>query len=374
MHTKSDNAIAISHVLYAGKGGHGSVVHSLISADKSSQFVHQCIYIGVEEMDADYIHFCTKNHISFQAIRKQKGKHLRSWIQLYRTYKKQRPEIVCLNSLPFLIPTLWYCLLHRIPCIPVEHQSNHAKRKSEWFWSFIALSFCKSIVYLSSQYLDEMKQKWGKWFKFSAITIIPNGIDISEFSPRKDSLPTGELRMGMAARLTPLRDPITILHAIAQLLPQFPKLQFHLAGAGEERAKIEKEIKRLGIAQHCFLHGNLNQTELIIFLQNLDIYVHSSFAETMSTSLLQAMAVGLPIIASQIPGNIELICENETGLFFPIQNIEVLKARIRLLIENPSFANQLGSNARLNCITHYSNYEQFEAYSKLFLKTYKSTK
>jgi glycosyltransferase involved in cell wall biosynthesis len=108
--------------------------------------------------------------------------------------------------------------------------------------------------------------------------------------------------------------------------------------------------------------------ERLTFYQSLKLYIHSSLAETQSTAILQAMAVGLPIIATNIPGNRELIINQQTGILVALKNVNELKVFIESLIQNPTFANELGQNARQKCLAEFTTTMQFSNYAKLISK------
>jgi glycosyltransferase involved in cell wall biosynthesis len=366
---ESQNKPKITQVLYSGKGGHGSVVQSLVEGDTENQFHQQLIYFGIEMLDPDYKVFCETNQIPFETILKHKGKHFSSWKLYLKILKRQKPDFIFLHSMTLILPTIWYCWFRKTKCIAVEHQSNQAKRKSEWIWSFFAVIFCSRIVYLTENYQTEVKRKIAILRYYEKAIVIANGINTEYFKPAIKTEKKSAFKIGMASRINSLRDHQTLIQAFEKLNHETLNLELHIAGAGEGFENLQSIVNQSKETDKIILHGNLNQAEMLTFYQSLQLYVHCSLAETQSTAILQAMAVGLPIIATNIPGNRELIINQRTGILFDLKNVKLLKSNIELMIENPTFANELGQNARQKCLAEHSTKIQFLKYAELISRT-----
>lgn len=365
---ESQNKTKITQVLYSGKGGHGSVVQSLVEGDTQKQFQQQFIYFGIEELDPDYEAFCLSHQIPFENILKQKGKHFSSWKSYLKSLKQQKPDFIFLHSMTLIVPTIWYCLFHKTKCIAVEHQSNQAKRKSEWIWSVLAAIFCARIVYLTENYQSEVKRKIGILRYSKKSMVIANGINTEFYKPETEIEEKSVFKIGMASRINSLRDHLTLIQAFEKLNHETLNLELHIAGAGEGFETLQNLVNQSNVKEKIKLHGNLNQEEMLAFYQSLQLYIHSSLAETQSTAILQAMAVGLPILATDIPGNRELIINQETGILFELKNTFDLVSKIEKMLPHPDLRNQLGINARLKCVNEYSAKIQFLKYAELISK------
>jgi glycosyltransferase involved in cell wall biosynthesis len=366
---ESQNKPKITQVLYSGKGGHGSVVQSLVEGDTEKQFQEQFIYFGIEELHPDYEAFCLNHQIPFENILKQKGKHFSSWKLYLKSLRQQKPDFIFLHSMTLILPTIWYCWFHKAKCIAVEHQSNQAKRRSEWIWSLLAVIFCARIVYLTENYQSEVKRKIGILRYSKKSVVIANGINTEFFKPASETGEKSVFRIGMASRINYLRDHRTLIQVFEKLNHEKKNFELHIAGAGEGFEYLQHLVNQSNLKEKIKLHGNLNQKEMLVFYQSLQLYIHSSLAETQSTAILQAMAVGLPIIATNIPGNREQIINQQTGILFELNNVSDLKTTIETLIQNQTFANKLGQNARQKCLAEHSQKIQFLKYAKLISKT-----
>jgi glycosyltransferase involved in cell wall biosynthesis len=343
-------------------------VQSLVEGDTEKQFQYQFIYIGIESLDSDYREFCENRQIPFENILKQQGKHFSSWKFYLKSLKQQKPDFIFLHSMTLILPTIWYCWFHKAKCIAVEHQSNQAKRKSEWIWSFLAVIFCSRIVYLTENYQAEVKRNIGIWRYSKKSTVIGNGINTDFFKPVIETEEKSTFKIGMASRINSLRDHQTLIQAFEKLNHETQNFELHIAGAGEGFVSLQHLVDQSKVKEKIKLHGNLNQIEMLTFYQSLQLYIHCSLAETQSTAILQAMAVGLPILATDIPGNRELIVNQETGILFETKNAVDLVSKIEKMLQKPDLLKQLGKNARLKCEIEHAAKSQFLKYAELISK------
>jgi glycosyltransferase involved in cell wall biosynthesis len=110
----------------------------------------------------------------------------------------------------------------------------------------------------------------------------------------------------------------------------------------------------------------LEEKDLVQFLQKLDIYIHASLGETMSTAIMQAMACSKPIIASDVPGINNMIKQNQNGLLVPAKNAGALCNAILQLINDPELSAELATNAFTFATENYSNKKMLQQYKEIF--------
>jgi glycosyltransferase involved in cell wall biosynthesis len=142
------------------------------------------------------------------------------------------------------------------------------------------------------------------------ISVIYNGINIEKFSARS-AHPAAALplfRVGSVGRLVPAKDHVTLIRAFALVTAVMPEAELHILGDGPCRAAISQTAESLGIANRVFLHGAGH--DVAGFLSTLDLFVLSSIDEGLPISLMEAMAAGLPIISTRLPGLTELAPES----------------------------------------------------------------
>ena len=151
----------VSQVLYSGLGGHGSVAFSLLKADTSSQWSPVLIFFGVEDVLSAYLAICKSKAIPNSYINVLPGYPWLSWKSLWKFLRSHKPDVVILHSIKTIIPCWFYCLVHKIPLIAVEHQPNQLKTPFEWLVSILALWLAKYVVFLTPQYQEEIQKSLG---------------------------------------------------------------------------------------------------------------------------------------------------------------------------------------------------------------------
>jgi|GEM_PF-876741 len=363
VHRSKSQHMKLTQVLYAGLGGHGSVVSSLIGADEKQAFAHSLIYYGVEPLNAAYRNFCIENAIPHVAIQKEAGQNKDSWKAYKKALEAQAPEVILLHSTNLLIPSWQYARRKKIRLLVVEHQSNQAKRKSEWLWSLLAMFLASRIVYLTNNYRAEIRKKLKFFYRESKTSVIPNGMDTNRFVPAET--PAIPFKIGMCSRINPLRDHETLVRAFEMQAEQFPQLELHIAGDGEGLEQLRERCAHTSFGSRIFLHGNLLETELVAFLQSLTIYIHSTKAETLSTAILQAMSTGLPLLISRIAGTQNMFPEGKAGFFCTPGDPQDLAEKLGILLTAETLRKEQGSAARQIVLRHYSVISMFTAYEKL---------
>jgi len=144
---------------------------------------------------------------------------------------------------------------------------------------------------------------------------------------------------------------------IKKLKKDYSDLDWHLslAGDGQTFNDIERIIKEENLHENITLNGNINEEELITWFQELDIYAHATEGETLSTSMLQAMACGLPIIASDVPGVNNLISDvEEFGILVHEKSALAFSDAIVNLIKNTEKLKSMSISARNIAENRYS--------------------
>lgn len=151
-------------------------------------------------------------------------------------------------------------------------------------------------------------------------------------------------RIGIVGRLEYRKDHLTLIRAAARVAQEMPEAAFLLVGDGPERGRLEEEIARLQIDQNVFLLGE--RADVPRLLHAFDIYVLCSITEGLSLSILEAMAAGLPIVATRVGGNPELLDEGRAGLLVPSGDPEALAQAILRLLREPEHARKLAQAAK----------------------------
>lgn len=336
------------HILYSGLGGHGAVFFSIVEAPSAGNVRHEPIFFGIEPLRPEYATLCKQKNLSFVDIRKHKGVDLQSQVQVFRALQRLEADAVVIHSSTTFPAALLYRLLNPgTKLYFVEHQPNHQKTRKDWIASFIAPWICRRVIYLSSASMKEVSRRLGGFFWPSKTRVIPNGIDIGRFLPRSPSGASPRFRIGMAARMNDLKDQESLIRAVAYLKDTSRhKIELLLAGDGPLRKDLEKLAADLNLSDQIQFLGMLDEDALIDFFQKLDLYVHSTLGETMSTAIMQAQASGLPLIGSDVAGVSDQLVHGKDGILVPPKQPKELARGIANLLGNPMELFRLAKASR----------------------------
>ena len=168
----------------------------------------------------------------------------------------------------------------------------------------------------------------------------------------------GAWRLVQASRLIPKKGLFTTLEALALVVPRFPKVKFILCGDGPSRKEFLARRDSLGLADHVELRGWLSQAELLAEYQRSHLFLHpsemtdSSDQEGIPNSMLEAMATGLPVVATRHGGIPEAVTTGQDGLLVPEKNPAALAEALRQILGNPAaleaYSRQAAASVRQN--------------------------
>lgn len=165
-------------------------------------------------------------------------------------------------------------------------------------------------------------------------------------------------------RLHPAKGLYELVDAWRQVVDRFPNLRLWLVGEGPIADELQQKIVARQLQHAVLLAGRFDDVSEI--LRAADLFVFPSHQEGMSLALMEAMAHGLPIVATDIPGNRELVKGDESALLVPVQAPQALATAVTRLIEHPEFAQRLGQAARTAAIRDHSLEDCVKKHLELF--------
>ena len=184
----------------------------------------------------------------------------------------------------------------------------------------------------------------------SPIQVIPNGVDLQRYAPgNREWEPP---RLLLVGRLVYQKGVDILLEALEGL--QSHPWELSLVGDGPERETLQSLAQKYGISDRVHFRSWLDDDALVEQLQEANLFVFPSRHEGMPNAVLEAMACGLPVIASRIAGNEELVIDGETGFLVPAEDPDALREAISELIINNSRRQQMGMSSRQRVEANYS--------------------
>jgi glycosyltransferase involved in cell wall biosynthesis len=361
----------ILHCAYSGLGGHAAVLFTLLESHGRDEFDHFVLFFGVEDLCEEYAQTCRRLGVPFAFVKKRGRVALRSHTAVMQTIRRVRPHVVMINGTSLAVPVLGAraVLRHTWAVAVRETQANHLKTRLEWVGSYAAARAATAVVYLTEEYRAEVESRLKLPPGRGRAHVIPNGVDTDAYGTRLTRA-EGPIRLAMVSRLISIKDHTTLIEAVRILVFErnHRQLELHVAGDGPTRADLEERVRAAGLAGSVTFVGLLARPGVIALLQGADIYVHCTFGETMSNSILQAMASGLPVVASDVKGVSNLIRHGEDGLLVPVAQAVPLADAIEQLIRAPDTRRVLGANGRERIVADLSQRRMAENYYRLFAR------
>jgi len=180
----------------------------------------------------------------------------------------------------------------------------------------------------------------------SRIIAVPTGIDLGRFDPARADLvdmrarfhvPREAFVIGIIAVLRKAKGHRFLLQALKILAPEFPRMKLLIAGTGPQERNIRTLIKELDLEEQVQMLGHVD--DIPSLLKALDAFVLPAQEEALGTALVEATAMGVPVIATKIGGIPEVL--GEAGLLFPSEDVDALVAQLRTLMRSPELAARM---------------------------------
>jgi len=183
------------------------------------------------------------------------------------------------------------------------------------------------------------------------LSTIANGVDLDHFRPVPRGRDAGPPVIGCTARLHRENDHATLLRAFAQVRERWPAARLLLLGRGPEEARLRMLADSLGVSGRACLAGE--QADVAPWLSRMTLYVQPSLAAGMSNSVLEAMAAGLPVVATAVGGTPDVVIQNETGLLVPPGDPSALADAMLRLLTDRRLAESFGRAGRARVEAHF---------------------
>ena len=190
-----------------------------------------------------------------------------------------------------------------------------------------------------------------------------NGIDTNLYTPHHDPV-AGPPVIGTVARLSPVKDQGTMLVAFRHVLEEIPDARLMLAGDGPCAIKLQEQAAKLGLNGHVDFLGRCSNIPEV--LKQMSIFTLSSTTEGLPMTVLEAMAAGLPIVATDVGGNRELVQPPQCGLLVPARDASALSRAYIDLLRDPQRRAQMGAASRARAVQYFSIDHMLAEYKKLY--------
>lgn len=305
-------------------------------------------------------------------------KDMQALWQLIRLFRQERPVLVHTHTSKAGVLGRVAAWLARVPVIvhtPHGHvfYGHFGPFQS---WMFLQIERVLSaltdrlIALTEAERQDHLDRRVGKADRFA---VVPSGIDRERFSRArvqgKQQLdwfgcPPDALVIGSVGWLTDIKGHEYLIEAAAKLKPDFPSLHLVIVGSGDRHDALLRQAESAGLRDAVHLLGHRDDIEAC--LAGMDLFVLPSLNEGMGRALIEAMAAGLPVIASRVGGIPAVISHEHTGLLVPPGDAGALAGALRRFLDRPEWAKQLGAAASRSVDSRYGSVSMVHAIESIF--------
>jgi len=369
MRAETRNRISIGHVVHGlGIGGLERIVVTLMEGVDRGGFSScaYCLEGGGELM----VEMREKGY-RVRAIEKRPGvSFLLPW-RLARLFKADKIDIVhCHNFGAFAYGATAGRLARVGGVVYTAHGPEFPCRRRQAFFQRLPLA---DRVVTVSDFIRRGAVE-GARLDPTKVTTIRNGVDSQRFSRREGGgvgtkrrdigVEESDVVIGVVARLTPEKDHATLIEAFSHLAAGRQEAKLVIVGDGELMGTLREKTARLGLEQLVIFLGN--RKDVADLLRLFDVFALSSKEEGLGITLLEAMASGVPVVATSVGGIPEIVEHGVTGVMVPPGDPRVLADAIEWMLSHPGEAGSMVERARRRVAESYSVEQMIAEYETLY--------
>lgn len=354
----------VAHIIYRfSVGGLENGLINLLNQMPADRYRHVIICLTDY---SDFRHRLTRDDVEIIALHKRPGHDLRMMWRLFRLLRRLRPALVHTRNLAALDAILPARLAGVRHCVHGEHGRDAMDLRGvnrtyirlrrmlmPWIDRFVCVS--QDIEQWLLNAVEVPRER---------VVQIYNGVDSERFMPAdaRQPLPdqgseaTDHCVIGTIGRMSPEKNTLCLVRAFILLLTRHPtwrnQLRLALVGDGPLREQVVAELAQADLLDRVWLPGSRNDTPDIY--RGLDVFVLPSHIEGISNTILEAMASGLPVLATAVGGNPELVTEGETGSLVPDDDVEAMAERLVGYCNDVVSRQHHGQHARARVVRQFS--------------------
>lgn len=337
----------VAHVLYRlDVGGLENILVELIRGMPRDAYRHVVICI------ADYTSFRERlpEDVPVYALNKPPGLGLGMFLRFWRLLRKLRPDIVHSSNLAALECQPLAALAGVPARVHAEHGWDvadlHGTSRKYQLLRRVLSRWVHRHVTVSADLADYLRERAG--VPAERIQHICNGVNTWRFHPRRERDADAPFVIGTVGRMQRVKDQVTLAHAFVKLqalVPErFPRLRLVCIGDGPEYDAVRAVLADAGVQGQAWLPGN--RDDIPEQLRQMDVFALPSLAEGIPVTVLEAMATGLPVVASRVGGLPELVLEGRTGALVPPADADALAEVLAAYVTDPEAVPVQGRAAR----------------------------
>ncbi len=239
----------------------------------------------------------------------------------------------------------------------------------------LKLAMADRLVSISQHNLDYIAHHFPH-VDLSRAVVIPLGVRLEEFQRQKTPFPpgSGPLKLINVGRLSEHKAQQVLIDACARLRDLGVPFQCDIIGEGPLRARLEERISRHALQQQVRLLGKKFHKEVLELLPRYHLFVMTSVVEGMPIAIMEAMAMGIPVIATRVGAVPELLDQGRCGLLFDPGNVQCLVELLKAIQQGETDTAELAHNARKQLENHFNLMKNASKFGKMLEKWSQSAK
>ncbi len=302
-----------------------------------------------------------------------------SFWKLYKIFKEEKPDIVHThNTQPFVEGGV-AAILAKVPVhIHTDHGRQFPDKRRYMFAEWVFSHFANQMVAVSENLKEDISRYEG--IRLDKIKVILNGINGSKYNNKIDKNKKRRelgidnkhnIILGFVGRLSPEKGLTYLIKAMEALVKEFPNLLLLIAGEGELLKELKREAIALGIEQNIRFLGPRSDINEILGI--FDIFVLPSLREGLPLVLLEAAAASLPIVATDVGGNKQVVKHGANGLLIRHGDVDSLYNAVKKLIIDEGMRKEFGSKSHDLFINNFTIEKMIKKYETIYQDCLKST-
>lgn len=362
----------VAHVVHGLRaGGLENGLINLINRTPRGRYRHAVICLTGYDRFAERL----EREIPLLALDKREGKDPALYLRMWRALRQLRPDIVHTRNFGTLEMQAVAWLAGVAGRIHGEHGRDMIDLQGTHPRYLRMRRLLRHLVHrhvaLSGELDDYLRDIVG--VPAAGVSRICNGVDLARFRPDADDRAHRRSELGWDAdttvigwvgRMEPVKDPLALAHAFIRVVERRPEWRHRvvlaMVGAGSQHAEVRNRLDAAGLSDRAWLPGP--RDDIPGLLRSMDLFVLPSLAEGISNTILEAMASGLPVAATRVGGNAELVAEGDTGCLVPPGDADALGDVIDACVADPDRLAAQGRAARARAedlfgiedmVTHY---------------------
>lgn len=368
----------ILHVLYRfDTGGLENGVVNLINAMPPTAYRHAVV--ALTEVNSSFAKRINREDVQCFSLHKPPGHGAKLWRSMATLIRQSQPAVVHTRNLAALemqVPAAWARVAARVHGEHGRDVEDLAGTNRRLQWVRRAYRpFVHHYVALSRDLASYLQHQVG--ISAARMTQVYNGVDSIRFSPsaaRRVPLAGSPFAdpnlwvVGTVGRMQVVKDQTLLARAFVRAIELAPELKARmclaLIGEGPLRQDASGILSAAGLAEQVWLPGE--RTDVPDVMRSLNCFALPSLAEGISNTILEAMSTGLPVVATDVGGNADLVAHGRTGLIVPPAHVEALAGALVQMAGDPARAQAMGQAGRAEAERRFSLQAMVGAYQGVY--------